>query len=136
MISTIIIQSSNRILRSYPKTMFSSTASNLPKAFRLLAFGASLTEGYVGGLHTYPYAAYLKAPLEALFPKDTTVEIIIDGEGGDRAVSPPGRFLPRLRRDCENKGKEGGYDWVLIMGGTNDLGAGTKPELVYEGLSE
>lgn len=117
--------------------MSSLASPNPSHTFRLLAFGASMTEGFVGGQHTYPYAAHLRGPLEALFSKSsTTVEIIVDGEGGDQVVSPPGRFLPRLKRHCEDKEGGKGYDWVLIMGGTNDLGAGRKGEDIYEGLSK
>lgn len=28
------------------------------------------------------------------------------------------------------------YDWIIVMGGTNDLGWGKKPDVIYEGLSE
>lgn len=108
--------------------------SATPKAFRVLAFGASLTEGFVGGWTPYPYAAHLQAPLEAFFSKDATVKIVIDGQGGDQVVSPPGRFLPRLEKHCQ-KGEDR-YDWILVMGGTNDIGGGTKAEEVYQGLSK
>lgn len=127
---------SNHKKKFHPPIMSSSAVSNAPKIFRVLAFGASLTEGFAGGQITYPYADHLKAPLEAFFPKDTTVKIIVDGEGGDRVVSPPGRFLPRITRDCAKRWDGNGCDWILIMGGTNDIGAGTKAEAVYEGLSK
>lgn len=51
-------------------------------------------------------------------------------------VSPPGRFLPRITRDCAKRWDGNGCDWILIMGGTNDIGARAEAEAVYEGLSK
>ena len=112
----------------------------ISQIFRVLAFGASHTEGHTGSSHTYPYAAHLQAPLESFFAakdksKAVEVKITVDGEGGDRVISPPGRFLPRLKRDCDAPPEGEKYDWVLVLGGTNDLGSGSKAKDIYDGLS-
>lgn len=113
---------------------------NFAQIFRVLAFGASQTEGFTGGGPTHPYAPQLQAPLASFFAandrsKPVDVKITIDGVGGDRVISPPGRFLPRLKGDFDAAPQGAKYDWVLVLGGTNDLGAGSKANDIYDGLS-
>lgn len=100
-------------------------------SLKILCFGDSLTAGYsrYGMLH-YPYSEYLKEKLRAAFP---SVDIGIDVEGMSGA-QVQGQYMGRLNRACV-KAENGFYDWIIVMGGTNDLGWGRKPEDVYEDLS-
>lgn len=109
-----------------------------PKKFRILCFGNSLTAGYCKwGLQHFPYADHLQAPLQGLFP-DTEIVIEVAALSGDRVIGHPetARFLPRLKTRCEKAEEKGErYDWILMMGGTNDLGWSVEPDSIYEGLS-
>ena len=43
-------------------------------------------------------------------------------------------YMRRMKRDCEEAAKDP-YDWIVIMGGTNDLGWGQPPNVIFENLS-
>ncbi|CAF1493899.1 unnamed protein product [Rotaria sp. Silwood1] len=81
---------------------------------RILAFGASLTEGfYSDGCLFHPYTIRLSQLLRPLF---TTVDVDNAGLSGEAVLSDT--MLPRLKRllsAATNK-----YNWVLILAGTND----------------
>ncbi|CAF1353636.1 unnamed protein product [Adineta steineri] len=83
-------------------------------SIRILAFGASLTEGYHSmGYKFHPYTIRLSQLLRSLFE---TVDINNAGVSGEAILS--GTMLPRLKQllsSAKNK-----YDWVLILAGTND----------------
>jgi hypothetical protein len=86
----------------------------MAKKTSILCFGDSLTAGYCCyGLQYHPYAGKLRETLQAAFPG---TEIVIDVEGvpGDLAISPPGKFLPRIHNKCFSTQ----YDWVIVLGGT------------------
>ncbi|KAL5356605.1 SGNH hydrolase [Aspergillus floccosus] len=84
----------------------------------ILCFGNSLTAGYHQfGLDYHPYAWKLEEKLKAAFPSHT-FQVDVDGLPGDLVINPPGRFLPRLQKRCA----EISYDWVVVLGATNDLG--------------
>ncbi|KAJ6041591.1 SGNH hydrolase [Penicillium canescens] len=98
----------------------------------LLCFGDSLTAGYYSyGLEYQPYAGKLKQSLEAVFP-NTEIIVDVDGMPGDLAISPPGVFLSRIRKKCAKRW----YDWVVVLGGTNDLGYGNQPDKIYSALQD
>ena len=99
-------------------------------SLRILCFGDSLTAGYsrYGMLH-FPYAVHLKEKLQAAFP---SLEIHIDVEGMSGA-QVRGQYLGRLNRAL-SKTQDQPYDWIIAMGGTNDLGWGGQPEEIYEAL--
>ena len=40
-----------------------------------------------------------------------------------------------MKNDCAKAAKQP-YDWIVIMGGTNDLGWGQPPEVIFENLSK
>ena len=57
------------------------------------------------------------------------IQVDVDGFSGDQVR---GSYLPRIKRKCNSIVTP--YDWVIIMGGTNDLGWGQSPDRIYEGL--
>jgi len=87
-------------------------ASNI--RLRILAFGASLTEGYYSdGSLFHPYTIRLSQLLRSLF---NTVDIDNAGVSGEAVLSTT--MLPRLQRLLSSTINK--YDWVLILAGTND----------------
>ena len=62
----------------------------------------------------------------------SSIEVEVAGLSGDQVQ---GQYLQRIKAKCPiDKGRL--YDWIIIMGGTNDLGWGQQPEDIYEGLSK
>ena len=57
------------------------------------------------------------------------IEIDVDGRSGDQVR---GSYLPRIKMKCADS--ETPYDWIIVMGGTNDLAWGQSPDIIYEGL--
>lgn len=106
-----------------------------PKKLRILCFGNSLTAGYCAwGTEHFPYADHLPPPLQKLWP-DTSIEIDVAALSGDRVVG--GQYLRRLESRLDRAGaSQNPYDWVIMMGGTNDLGWGCVADSLYEGLSK
>ena len=104
----------------------------LPKSLRILCFGDSLTAGYTKyGSEHYPYADHLRVGLQHML-SSSDIEVEVAGLSGDQVR---GQYLNRIRRKCPIT-KERRYDWIIIMGGTNDLGWNQQPERIYEGLSK
>ena len=108
-----------------------TTNDTLPKSLRILCFGDSLTAGYTSyGWEFYPYADHLGAGLrQSLSTSD--IEIDVAGLSGDQVR---GSYLPRIKAKCANTEKP--YDWIIVMGGTNDLAWDQSPDVIYEGLSK
>lgn len=108
--------------------------SPAPKRLRILCFGNSLTAGSCAwGMQHFPYADHLPTPLQKLWP-ETSIEIDVAALSGDRVVG--GQYLRRLDSRLEKaSASQNPYDWIIIMGGTNDLGWGCAPDRLYEGLS-
>ena len=104
----------------------------LPGSLQILCFGDSLTAGYTSyGGEYYPYADSLREGLEHML-SSSNIKVEIAGLSGDQVQ---GQYLQRIQEKCPtDKGRL--YDWILIMGGTNDLGWGQTPEVIYEGLSK
>ena len=110
----------------------STSAETLPKTLRILCFGDSLTAGYtMCGYEHYPYADHLRVGLEHMLCS-SQIDVEVAGLSGDQVR---GQYLGRIQAKCPIT-KERRYDWIIIMGGTNDLGWGQRPEAIYEGLSE
>ena len=93
---------------------------------RILCFGDSLTEGYTfqdsGEFH--PYSIRLRQLLQESHCGQVLGELVVDTEGvsGEMVVPSMTSRLDGLLRERRR------YDWVLILGGTNDLGSGLPPE--------
>lgn len=107
--------------------------SNPPEptgSLNILCFGDSLTAGYsrYGTVH-FPYAIHLKEVLQTAFPS-TWLHIEVEGMSGAQVQ---GQYRGRLKRALEKAGDDP-YDWVIIMGGTNDMGWGRQPEDIYGDL--
>ena len=112
-------------------TMAESGTMNdtLPKSLRILCFGDSLTAGYTSyGWEFYPYADHLRVGLQNMLAT-SDIEVDVDGRSGDQVRAS---YLPRIKRKCADTEKS--YDWIIVMGGTNDLAWGQPPDTIYEGL--
>ena len=103
----------------------------LIKSLRILCFGDSLTAGYTRfGLEFHPYADHLRAGLQRLL-STSDIETEVAGFSGDQVR---GAYLPRIKAKCGST--KTAYDWIIVMGGTNDLAWGQSPDEIYEGLSK
>ena len=103
----------------------------LPKSLRILCFGDSLTAGYTNyGSELYPYADHLRTGLQHML-STSDIEVDVAGLSGDQVQ---GSYLRRIKAKCETA--ERPYDWIIIMGGTNDLAWDQSPDEIYEGLSK
>ncbi|KAH1788181.1 hypothetical protein KXX36_006382 [Aspergillus fumigatus] len=103
----------------------------MDKELSILCFGASLAAGYYHfGCEYHPYALRLKEKLQAAFPT-TKFTVEEDGLPGDLVIKP-GRFLPRIKEKFDGSN----YDWVIVLGGTNDLGRGYPASKIYPALQE
>ncbi|RHZ48469.1 hypothetical protein CDV55_102130, partial [Aspergillus turcosus] len=76
-------------------------------------------------------ALTLKDKLQAAFPK-ITLTVDVDGLPGDLVISPPGKSLSRIKAKFDGSS----YDWVIVLGGTNDLGSRYPPSKIYPALQE
>ncbi|CAI7677053.1 unnamed protein product [Penicillium manginii] len=97
----------------------------------ILCFGNSLTAGYYNfGEHYHPYAGKLKEIIQPVIP---TTEITTDIAGlpGD-LVCFPGSFISRIAEQTVRKK----YDWVIFLGGTNDIGHGKPTDDIVTGLQK
>jgi len=101
-----------------------------PQTLKILCFGDSLTAGYSNyGTNYHPYAEHLKLALQVAFPS-TSIETVVEGMSGAQVR---GQYTGRLNRVCrEVKGEP--YDWIIILGGTNDLGWGGEVQDMFEAL--
>jgi len=97
------------------------------KPLRILAFGDSLTAGYYKyGRAYHPYSKHLTYLFESA---NISVKINEQGESGELVVPT---MVNRLRHLLQN---DASYDWIIILGGTNDLGSEVSAERIFkEGL--
>ena len=97
------------------------------QTIRILALGDSLTAGYYDDGRAYhPYALHLA---ELFFSVKIPTMIDERGISGDQVV-------PSMLQRLNNLLKEGlAYQWIVILGGTNDLNGGSSAEKIFrEGL--
>ena len=95
---------------------------------RILAIGDSLTAGYYNhGLSHHPYSLRL---LQLISSLDIAVTIDQKGVSGERVVPSMVRRLESLLAEQNSP-----YDWMMILGGTNDLATSRPAEQIFnEGL--
>ncbi|KAH6691704.1 SGNH hydrolase-type esterase domain-containing protein [Plectosphaerella plurivora] len=102
------------------------------KPFRVLCFGDSLTSGYYGmGTGCRPYSITFEEKLSSAFP-DRDVKVVENGMPGD--VVSFKAFNQRLEEELRRAAAP--YDWVIILGGTNDLAYGVATETICDALDE
>ncbi|CAF1083475.1 unnamed protein product [Rotaria sordida] len=92
---------------------------------RFLALGASLTAGYYqSGLAYHSYAKHLSELFASV-----QIPVIIDVKGisGERVVP---MMIQRLETLLERNAVS--YDWILILGDTNDLASGRSATKIFE----
>lgn len=84
---------------------------------RILAFGASLTEGcYVDLIHFHPYTHRLSQLFQS---SSKPVDIDNAGVSGEAVLSTT--MLPRLKNLLASAtAKKKPFDWILLLAGTND----------------
>mmetsp|Transcript_10879 Transcript_10879/g.17814 ORF Transcript_10879/g.17814 Transcript_10879/m.17814 type:complete len:351 (-) Transcript_10879:27-1079(-) len=99
------------------------------KIVRILAFGDSLTEGMYGYPRTnyHPYTIQLKKLFQQCRP-DLNVEIDNAGVSGEVIKFQLYNRLAEVLSNSKNK-----YEWVIILGGTNDIGKAHKKAELLEG---
>ncbi|KAM0332289.1 hypothetical protein ACHAQA_002565 [Verticillium albo-atrum] len=102
------------------------------RPLRIFCFGDSLTAGYsgFGGSYT-PYSEVLDPKLAAAFP-DADVRVRENGMPGDIVSTEV--FNRRLEAELSEATQP--YDWVIILGGTNDIGYNIAPDTILEALKE
>ncbi|CAF5007389.1 unnamed protein product [Rotaria sp. Silwood1] len=94
------------------------------KSLHILAIGDSLTAGYYNyGQSFHPYATHLTNLLESA---NIPVKIHQQGVSGEKVLPS---MVNRLHSLLE---KNVSYDWVIILGGTNDLGWGFSAENIFK----
>ena len=102
-------------------------AKQRQQTYHILAIGDSLTAGYYNyGRSYHPYTISRTRLFEwASIP----VEIDERGVNGERVVPAMSERLRNLLKSNVS------YDWILILGGTNDLNYGSSAEKIFkEGL--
>ncbi|KAK4197794.1 SGNH hydrolase-type esterase domain-containing protein [Triangularia verruculosa] len=103
---------------------------------RILCFGDSLTAGYSDlGCIYHPYHAKMGQMLAMAFP-DHDITIVERGDIGDTVKTG---FLTRMQ-EClppsKNKSDKPPYDWVIVLGGTNDIAFAVPPQDIFKKLTE
>ncbi|KAH6648404.1 SGNH hydrolase-type esterase domain-containing protein [Truncatella angustata] len=97
---------------------------------RILCLGDSLTSGYPP---SHPYGGKLEVCLEAAFPSHQ-LHVEVDGVPGDLVVK--GSFIERMQSMWKTHGKKDGFEWTVVLGGTNDIGWGYPADKVFEALKK
>ena len=101
----------------------------MSKVIRILALGDSLTAGYYnGGCQFHPYSIQLTNLFSSI---GISVHIDEKGFSGEQVVPSMVRRLEKIFTHPDSSP----YDWIIILGGTNDLGWRRSAEQIYdEGL--
>ncbi|CAG8586419.1 621_t:CDS:2 [Paraglomus brasilianum] len=123
----VVVKSVLRRRRSTQNT----TAGDTPqRRYNVLLFGDSLTAGWCGedGYSEYhPYGLRIQKRFEE---EGLDVEVTVSGVPGELCA----HMEERLKRELEQPGKW--YDWVIILGGTNDVFQGYSAWDIFESLKK
>ncbi|KAK4682682.1 hypothetical protein QC764_118180 [Podospora pseudoanserina] len=102
---------------------------------RILCFGDSLTAGYSYLGSTYhPYHFKMDQMLAMAFP-DYEITTVERGKCGDMVRNG---FLTRMQ-ECfppAKKDDKRPFDWVIVLGGTNDIAFKVPPQEIFKKLTE
>ena len=104
----------------------------------ILCLGDSLTSGCTReGSHAYPYSDFFLEEMQESLPK-YRIYVDVDGFPGDRVGGDKGQYLKRLEQKLEAIPimDNAPYDWIITLGGTNDLFAGRLSRDIYFDLRE
>lgn len=94
-------------------------------SMRILAIGDSLTAGYYqGGFRFHPYSQRLTALFSSI---EKPVHIDTEGISGEKVVPSMVDRLEKILRQTNGYA----YDFVIILGGTNDLGWNRSAETIF-----
>ncbi|WQF77711.1 Putative SGNH hydrolase-type esterase domain, SGNH hydrolase superfamily [Colletotrichum destructivum] len=98
------------------------------RTIRIFCFGDSLTAGYSAyGAVYHPYSITLAKKLSRDL-SNTRVVATDNGMPGD--LVSQGAFEKRF----ESEMSQNTYDWVIVLGGTNDLAYSVPPERIFDSL--
>lgn len=99
--------------------------------FNIICFGDSLTEGLTilnGKLDFYPYSKTLQKLLsrngnllKQAKQNKTIYNVYNEGKSGERVIGEMTARLPRVLLKETDNSRGSVFDWVIILGGTNDL---------------
>jgi len=105
--------------------------SPTPNPLQILCFGDSLTEGYsMFGMKYTPYSETLQTRLDEQLGSEWKVEIETDGVSGELVTAG---FRKRMEVLYGAKRvRESPFDWVIFLGGTNDIAYGVSTNKLYD----
>ncbi|XWW99795.1 hypothetical protein V2A60_007807 [Cordyceps javanica] len=99
------------------------------QTLRILCFGDSLTQGWFSsGMGENPYSMKLTQRLYDALPEDTRLEMRTSGVPGDVAA------FSRFRQRFEQQITARPFDWVITLGGTNDIALGCRVDDTFKSL--
>ncbi|PVH72044.1 GDSL-like Lipase/Acylhydrolase [Cadophora sp. DSE1049] len=102
-----------------------------PKPLRILCFGDSLTEGYsMYGMQWTPYSETLQTRLDEQLGNEWNVEIETDGVSGQLVTAGFKKRMEGLYGATRTR--ERPYDWIIFLGGTNDLAYSISPTKIHD----
>ena len=104
--------------------------SNEDNIIRILCFGDSLTAGYLnGGAIHIPYSNTLQQLIEKEYKQSFKAQVIESGVDGEKLTFI---MLTRLTSVM----KHISFDFVIFLGGTNDVGTAQKAQKICEELGK
>ncbi|KAH7419702.1 SGNH hydrolase-type esterase domain-containing protein [Cadophora sp. MPI-SDFR-AT-0126] len=102
-----------------------------PKPLHVLCFGDSLTEGYsMYGMQWTPYSETLQTRLDEQLGNEWKVNIDTDGVSGQLVTAGFRKRMEGLYG--VKRTRESPYDWVIFLGGTNDLAYSLSPTKIHD----
>ncbi|KAF8847292.1 SGNH hydrolase [Acephala macrosclerotiorum] len=110
------------------------TTSAPKRPLRILCFGDSLTEGYSAmGWSMTPYSRWMEEYLNDKLDTEYEIEVETDGKSGDCVRTG---FERRMKQHLfiDHPGiseTEAVYDWVVFLGGTNDMAYRHTPTQIF-----